>query len=104
MDDNTIANLISVLRNGQSTERMAAAEAIAAIGSAAIPALTVMLGDPEPRLRMWAAYTLGMLGDTETIPILIKALDDTDPSVAKWASAALHRIQDVAGGCGCRFC
>jgi HEAT repeat protein len=53
---------------------------------------------------MWAAYTLGMLRDPRAIPALTLALDDSDPSVVKWAAAALRRIRDAAGGCGCRFC
>ncbi|MEG3056095.1 MAG: HEAT repeat domain-containing protein [Methanoculleus sp.] len=104
MHENTIINLISVLRSGESTGRMAAAEALAAIGSIALPDLTEALDDPDPRLRMWAAYTLGMLGDAEAVPALIQALDDSDPGVRKWAIAALRRIKDTAGGCGCRFC
>ncbi|NMC88656.1 MAG: HEAT repeat domain-containing protein, partial [Methanomicrobiales archaeon] len=46
----------------------------------------------------------GMLGDAEAVPALIQALDDSDPGVRKWAIAALRRIKDTAGGCGCRFC
>ncbi|NLZ30458.1 MAG: HEAT repeat domain-containing protein [Methanomicrobiales archaeon] len=105
MHENTIINLISVLRSGESTGRMAAAEALAAIGPTALPELTDALDDPSPRLRMWAAYTLGMLGDAEAVPALIRALDDSDPRVRRWATAALRRIKDMAGGdCSCRFC
>ncbi|MBP7410652.1 MAG: HEAT repeat domain-containing protein [Methanoculleus sp.] len=83
---------------------MAAAEALAALGPAALPALLSALGDPDPRLRMWAAYTLGVLGDPGAVPALIAALDDDDVGVVKWAAAALQSIRDAAGGCGCRFC
>ncbi len=105
MKNNTaIADHIRVLRDGESADRMVAAEALAAFGPAALPALTEALGDADPRLRMWAAYTLGMLRDPRAIPALTRALDDGDPGVVKWAAAALHRIRDAAGGCGCRFC
>lgn len=100
----TVADLIRVLREGESAGRMAAARALAALGPVALPELEDALGDPDPRLRMWAAYTLGMLGDREAVPVLVLALDDVDPGVARWAAAALRRIQDAAGGCGCRFC
>ncbi|WP_292490015.1 HEAT repeat domain-containing protein [Methanoculleus sp. 10] len=96
--------LIRILRDGGSADRMAAAEALAALGPAALPALLSALGDPDPRLRMWAAYTLGVLGDPGAVPALIAALDDDDVGVVKWAAAALQSIRDAAGGCGCRFC
>ncbi len=96
--------LIQILRDGGSADRMAAAEALAALGPAALPALLPALGDPDPRLRMWAAYTLGVLGDPGAVPALIAALDDDDVGVVKWAAAALQSIRDAAGGCGCRFC
>ena len=96
--------LIRILRHGGSADRMAAAEALAALGPAALPALLSALGDPDPRLRMWAAYTLGVLGDPGAVPALISALDDDDVGVVKWAAAALQSIRDAAGGCGCRFC
>lgn len=104
MKNNTINDLIEVLRDGESADRMAAAEILAALGSAALPALSNALGDADPRLRMWAAYTLGMGGDVKSVPALTRALDDGDPGVARWAAAALRRIRDAAGGCGCRFC
>ncbi len=99
-----IEGLICILRDGGSADRMAAATDLAALGPAASPALLSALGDPDPRLRMWAAYTLGMIGDARAAPALMQALEDADPGVAKWAAAALRRVRDAAGGCGCRFC
>jgi HEAT repeat protein len=96
--------LIGIFRAGSSADRMAAAAEIAAIGPAALPPLLSLLDDPDPRLRMWAAYTLGMIGDAGAVPALMEALEDTDPAVVKWAAAALRCIRDAAGGCGCRFC
>ncbi|BBL66990.1 HEAT repeat domain-containing protein [Methanoculleus chikugoensis] len=101
--DRTTA-LIGILRAGSSADRMTAAAELAALGPAALPPLLSALDDPDPRLRMWAAYTLGMIGDTGAVPALMEALEDADPAVAKWAAAALRRIRDAAGGCGCRFC
>ena len=96
--------LIRTLRDGATADRMAAAAELAALGRDALPALLSALGDPDPRLRMWAAYTLGMIGDAGAAPALMEALEDTDPGVARWAAAALRSIRDAAGGCGCRFC
>jgi HEAT repeat protein len=99
-----IEALIRILCDGESAERMAAAKALAALGPAALPELLTALGDADPRLRMWAAYTLGMIGDKGAVPALMSALEDGDPGVAKWAAAALRRIRDATGGCGCRSC
>ncbi|PKL63068.1 MAG: HEAT repeat domain-containing protein [Methanomicrobiales archaeon HGW-Methanomicrobiales-2] len=99
-----IGALIPLLHDGESAERMTAAKALAGIGPAALPELLIALGDPDPRLRMWAAYTLGMIGDKGAVPALMSALEDGDPGVAKWAAAALRRIRDATGGCGCRSC
>jgi len=94
--------LIRILRHGGSADRMAAAEALAALGPATLPALLSALADPDPRLRMWAAYTLGLARNPEAVPALLSALEDGDPGVIKWAAAALRNIRDAAGGC--RFC
>ncbi|WP_243671117.1 HEAT repeat domain-containing protein, partial [Methanoculleus chikugoensis] len=60
--DRTTA-LIGILRAGSSADRMTAAAELAALGPAALPPLLSALDDPDPpRLRMWAAYTLGMIG------------------------------------------
>ncbi|MCK9298909.1 MAG: HEAT repeat domain-containing protein [Methanoculleus sp.] len=96
--------LIGILRDGGSADRMSAAAELAALGPTALPALLTALDDPDPRIRMWAAYTLGMIGDVGAAPALMEALEDTDPGVVRWAAAALRRIRDAAGGCGCRFC
>ncbi|SCL74868.1 HEAT repeat [Methanoculleus chikugoensis] len=103
MTDRTNA-LIGILRAGSSADRMAAAAELAALGPVALSPLLSALDDPDPRLRMWAAYTLGMIGDVGAVPALMQALEDADPGVAKWAAAALRGIRDAAGGCGCRFC
>lgn len=95
---------IRVLRDGATADRMEAAKALAALGPAALPVLLAALDDADPRLRMWAVYTLGMIGDARAAPALISALEDPDPGVGRWAAAALRRIRDAAGSCGCRFC
>ena len=103
-NDTAVTGLIGILRDGGSADRMAAAEALVARGPPALPALLAALGDGDPSLRMWAAYTLGLIGDARAAPALMQALEDDDPGVAKWAAAALRRFRDAAGGCGCRFC
>ncbi|WP_332448570.1 HEAT repeat domain-containing protein [Methanoculleus sp.] len=100
----TVEDQIRILRDGATADRMEAARALSALGPAALPGLLAALDDPDPRLRMWAAYTLGMIGERGAAPALIRALEDPDPGVGRWAAAALRRIRVAAGGCGCRFC
>lgn len=96
-----IRNLIAVLRDGTSADRMAAAWALADMGSPAVEDLTPALVDSNPRLRMWAAYTLGLIGDPATTGLLAAAAADDDPGVRKWALAALETIEYRAAGCSC---
>ncbi len=99
-------NLIAVLRNGTSTDRMAAAWALADMGSPAVEDLAPVLADSDPRLRMWAVYTLGLIGDPATTGALAAAAADDDPGVRKWALAALDAIEYRAAGgpCGSGGC
>jgi HEAT repeat protein len=103
-DERDIEGLMLALQAGESDCRMAAAAHLAEIGLPALPRLADALREGDQHLRVWAAYTLGMLGDPLAIPGLTMALDDPDRDVARWAAAALQRIRESAGGCGCRFC
>ncbi|RXE56781.1 hypothetical protein ABH15_01015 [Methanoculleus taiwanensis] len=94
-------NLIAVLRDGTSADRMAAASTLARMGSPVIEDLASALVDSNPRLRMWAAYTLGLIGDPATVGLLAAAAADDDPGVRKWALAALEAIEDCAAGSSC---
>jgi hypothetical protein len=39
-------------------------------GADAVPALTAALASPEPRIVLYAAYCLGLIGDRSVLPIL----------------------------------
>ncbi|WP_301664031.1 HEAT repeat domain-containing protein [Methanoculleus frigidifontis] len=98
-------DLIAVLRSGESDERMAAAAALARIGTPVVGEVIRALGDADPRTRMWAAYTLGLIGDPAARnALLAAAADGSDGGVVKWARAALERIDDLQSGRSCRGC
>ncbi|MDD5419435.1 MAG: HEAT repeat domain-containing protein [Methanomicrobiaceae archaeon] len=97
-----IQSLIRVLQDGDSTARMSAARSLADLGSLALRDLAAALRAGDPRLRMWAAYTLGLIGDPLALQPLIRAAEDEDPGVRRWALAACERI--ASGRCRCKFC
>jgi hypothetical protein len=103
--DGEVEGLVLALQAEGTDLRMAAAAGLAELGRFALPFLTDALMKDNPSLRMWAAYTLGLMGDVRAVPALTCALEDGDEGVAKWASAALARIRDSREGCGrCKFC
>jgi HEAT repeat protein len=57
--------------------------ALAALGPAAIPALTLALKDREKTVRRKAVEVLGEIGDRAAIPALLRALRDPDDEV-RW--------------------
>ena len=56
--------------------------------------LTMLLVDPDPRLRGLAAEVAGYRHDREAAPGLLRLLTDPDPSVREQAHAALVRLND----------
>ena len=78
----------------ESTVGEAAADALARIGTPAVPALVEALHDPKPRVRELAALALARMGpEAETsVPELIVALQDPDLEVQRSAARALGQI------------
>jgi len=63
--------------------------ALAALGPAATPHLLLVLSDPIPERRRYAALALGHLGDREAFQPLANLAFDADPRVAAAARSAL---------------
>ncbi len=61
-------------------------------GSAPVPELTRLLGDPDEEVRKLAVYCLGETGDPGAARGLAGALLDDDDQVAMAAAKALHRV------------
>lgn len=47
-----------------------ATDAIVRMGEAAVPALEAALGDDDPKIAMYAAYCLGLIGNPSVLPAL----------------------------------
>lgn len=56
--------------------------------------LSVLLGDPDPRVRGLAAEVAGWRRDQDTVQALVGLLDDADPKVREQAHTALVRLND----------
>lgn len=78
----------------ESTISETAADALARIGSQALPVLISGLSDSDPAVRSNAAKGIARLGEsaTEAVPALIVALSDRDRAVRLSAARALGQI------------
>ncbi len=71
------------------------AEAIAAFGTMATPALLELLVDPSRAVaRVWAARILGQIGDARAVDDLVARLNDRDDRLRMAAAEALGAIGD----------
>jgi cyclophilin family peptidyl-prolyl cis-trans isomerase/HEAT repeat protein len=61
------------------------------------PDLTMLITDPEARIRRRAALAIGRTGLREGVPQLTTALGDADPDVRSMAAFALGLIGDATG-------
>ena len=53
---------------------------------------TTLRQSPDPDLRRWATFALGVMGDSRPVPALALALNDADKAVRRQAAIALGRI------------
>lgn len=91
-DPAAIPDLIDALDDPDRLFARLAADALAACGKAALPALLkVMEGDSQPA-RLEAMRALSAMGDEQAIPALFKALDEQSYLIEYWANAGLERL------------
>jgi len=56
---------------------------------------TTLRQSPDPDLRRWVTFALGVMGDSRPVPALASALNDADKAVRREAAIALGRIGTV---------
>lgn len=83
--------------------RMAASWGLTAIGAPAVAGLIAALSNDDTRIKKWAVYTLGFIGDCRAETALADMTHDEDPDVRWWAEWALDRILQMHGTC-CSGC
>jgi HEAT repeat protein len=92
--ERAIPTLIAMLRDDELTIPSSTAEAVAAMGPAAVVALQEAAGDTDDGLRYWTAYALGRTkpASAGARVALVGMLDDPYPAVRSQATASLVRI------------
>ena len=87
-----LERLLALLETGDPLTAGLAADALAALGAAAVEPLIAVLQNGSPQARREAARALAALRDPRAVPALYAALDDPSPHVTAWAEEALHRL------------
>src|SRR6266436_3360366 len=91
-----VEQLAATLTAGSPSERLVAADALADLGHAALPAaaqLIAALAASDPALRWRAARALGVIGDTQAAAALRKQAADPETIVRAQAIFALGRLR-----------
>ena len=87
--------LITVMRDGNSSEQMGAAEVLGRIGDPrALDVLIAALQDDFSLVREKAAEALGLMGDARAVEPLIAVLRDENSEAQEQAAKALGQIGD----------
>lgn len=87
-----IPDLSDALESGEALTMRLAADALAACGPGAIPALAKAAASSDPAVRIEAVRALAALRDPAAIPALYRALEDRSSLVGHWAEQGLDRL------------
>ena len=91
-DERALPALVEAMRSDDALLARLAANALEAIGAAAVPALLDVMENGPQAVRLEAARTLAMIGDTRAIPALFNALDEDSALMEYWANEGLERM------------
>jgi HEAT repeat protein len=86
--------LVKALSDSDNEVVQSATQALANLGSNAVPALVQVLRSPEPNLRVRAAVALGKMGayGQAALPDLITAMQDKELAVRREAVRAIALV------------
>jgi HEAT repeat protein len=91
-DPAALPPLLAALEAGDRLLARLAGDALAALGSAAVPDLLHRLEAQSPLVRGETARALALIGDKRSIPALFSVLDDGSALVTIWAQEGLARM------------
>ena len=84
--------LIGMLAEKDALTRRLAGDALAAIGSQAVPQLLEAMQHGDQFVRIEAVRALAKIGDQSAIPALFEALEDDSALIEYWASEGLEKL------------
>lgn len=84
--------LIGQLNSKDQLLARLASDALAAIGSEAVAALSQAADDENPRIRIQAVRALALMEEPEAIAPLFQSIDDPSSMVTYWAEEGLDRL------------
>ncbi len=87
-----IPALAQALASRDSLLARLAANALAAAGPLATPALTAILADPHHPARLEAARALALAADPQAIPVLYQICEEGSAWMEYWAGVGLERM------------
>jgi HEAT repeat protein len=87
-----IPALVNALHDTDRLVARFAADALVAIGTLALPALSQSMQASDPGVRMEAVRALAAIEDPNALHALFTALDDPSPLVCYWAEQGLERL------------
>lgn len=90
--EHAIQPLITQLEYEDQLLNRLAADALAAIGAAAIPDLSRAAKHPDARVRIQAVRAMALMEAPEAIGPLFKAIEDPSTMVTYWAEEGLDRL------------
>jgi HEAT repeat protein len=91
-DPRAVPDLVAMLDAEDRLLARLAADALVAIGEAAVPALLEVMGNAPQAARLEAVRALSRIGDQRSIPVLFAALDEASALVEYWADHGLERM------------
>jgi len=91
-DERAVPALIQSLSETDSLMVRLAANALVAIGAAAVPALLDLLRDGTPVTRFEAVRALALIGDPRAYPALMGVLEEDSALMEYWANEGLERM------------
>lgn len=91
-DERAVPALIQALSEKDSLMVRLAANALVAIGAAAVPALLDVVREGTPLTRFEAVRALALIGDPRAYPALMGVLEEDSALMEYWANEGLERM------------
>ncbi len=92
-NDQSLETLLSSFHDPDYYVRLNVIEGLVKIGKSAVKPIIEVLKDDDPSMRMYAAETLGRIGDVRALRPLLALLDDEETTVRIYTINALGNLR-----------